>query len=202
MNNEDKILQLLERMDGRLSSLERGQESLEAEVIGIKRGQESLEAEVIGIKKGQESLEAEVIGIKKGQESLEAEVIGIKRGQESLGAEVVGIKRGQESLGAEVVGIKRGQESLGAEVVGIKRGQESDRGLLELTASQVSKLTMDMDELKVEVSSINKTVVKIENEHGEKLAALFDGYEQNSNKLDRIEKEVSRHEEVILRRIR
>jgi chromosome segregation ATPase len=188
MNNEDKILQLLERMDGRLSSLERGQESLEAEVVGVKRGQESLEAEVIGIKKGQESLETEVIGIKKGQESLETEVIGVKRGQESLEAEVIGIKRGQESLEAEVIGIKK--------------GQESDRGLLELTASQVSKLTMDMDELKVEVSSINKTVVKIENEHGEKLAALFDGYEQNSNKLDRIEKEVSRHEEVILRRIR
>ncbi|WP_222927495.1 hypothetical protein [Biomaibacter acetigenes] len=96
----------------------------------------------------------------------------------------------------------------------------SDRELLELVLAQVSKLTMDMDGMKSEmrerfnqvderfnqieqrIDKIEKTVIKIEHEHGEKLSALFDGYKQNSDKLDRIETEVSKHEEVILRRIR
>lgn len=96
----------------------------------------------------------------------------------------------------------------------------SDRELLELVLAQVSKLTIDMDGMKSEmrerfnqvderfnqieqrIDKVEKTVVKIEHEHGEKLSALFDGYKQNSDKLDRIEAEVSKHEEVILRRIR
>jgi hypothetical protein len=35
-----------------------------------------------------------------------------------------------------------------------------------------------------------------------KINALFDGYKQNSDKLSRIEEEVSRHEEIIPRRIK
>lgn len=82
------------------------------------------------------------------------------------------------------------------------KANASDRELLELIAAQVGKLTMDMDEIKSEAKDVKKTVLKIENEHGEKLSALFDGYKQNSEKLDRIEEEVSKHEEIILRRIR
>lgn len=47
----------------------------------------------------------------------------------------------------------------------------------------------------------NRTIV-IEEDHGKKLDLLFDGYKQNADKLDRVEKEVSKHEEVILRRIK
>lgn len=46
-----------------------------------------------------------------------------------------------------------------------------------------------------------KTNAKIDHEIMPKIDALFDGYKQNSEKLDRIEKEVSKHEEIILRRI-
>ncbi|WP_213974941.1 hypothetical protein [Tepidanaerobacter acetatoxydans] len=49
---------------------------------------------------------------------------------------------------------------------------------------------------------LGKVEAKIDGEISDKLSALFDGYKQNSEKLDRIEKEVSKHEEVILRRIR
>ena len=52
------------------------------------------------------------------------------------------------------------------------------------------------------LGTLEKTVLKIENEHGEKLDALFDGYKQNSDKLDRIEREVSKHEEFIIRKIK
>lgn len=59
-----------------------------------------------------------------------------------------------------------------------------------------------IDNVENEVKDIKRTVLKIEHEHGEKLSALFDGYKQNSDKLDRIESEVSKHEEIILRRVR
>lgn len=92
----------------------------------------------------------------------------------------------------------------------------TDRELLEYIAAQVGKLTTDVDDLKKaqirvedkvsgledKVSRIDSAVVRIENVHGEKLSALFDGWNQNTQQLERIEKEVSKHEEVILRRIK
>ena len=51
-------------------------------------------------------------------------------------------------------------------------------------------------------NAVKKTNIKIDHEIMPKIDALFDGYKQNSEKLDRIEKEVSRHEEIILRRIK
>lgn len=56
--------------------------------------------------------------------------------------------------------------------------------------------------LRAEIQEVKNTVVRIEVEHGQKLSALFDVYKQNSDKLDRIEAEVSKHEEIILRRVR
>jgi len=47
-----------------------------------------------------------------------------------------------------------------------------------------------------------KTNTKIEHEIMPKLEVLFDGYKQNSDKLDRIQEEVSKHEEIILRRVK
>ena len=47
-----------------------------------------------------------------------------------------------------------------------------------------------------------KTNTKIEHEIMPKLDALFDGYKQNPDKLDRIQEKVSKHEEIILRRVR
>jgi len=65
-----------------------------------------------------------------------------------------------------------------------------------------SILVVAVKEIKETVDSINKTVIRIENDHGEKLSALFDGWKQNTERLDRIEKEVSRQDEVILRKIK
>ena len=89
----------------------------------------------------------------------------------------------------------------------------TDRELLEFIAaqvgnlmnevgninSQVGNLTVDMGEVKDE---IRKTNAKIDHEVIPKITTLFDGYKQNSDKLDRIEREVSKHEEIILRRIK
>ena len=59
----------------------------------------------------------------------------------------------------------------------------------------------ERQEIITELKDVKKTVIKIEDEHGKKLSTLFDGYKQNSDVLERVEKEVSKHEEIILRRV-
>lgn len=74
---------------------------------------------------------------------------------------------------------------------------------LIINGIETSMATKDEQaEVKADVKFTKETVIKIENDHGQKLNALFDGYKLNSEKLDRIESEVSKHEEIILRRIR
>ena len=69
------------------------------------------------------------------------------------------------------------------------------------TKNDLAEIKGEMAEVKSDIQFIKETVIKIENEYGQKLNALFDGYVMNSERLDRIEKEVTRHEEVILRKI-
>lgn len=82
----------------------------------------------------------------------------------------------------------------------------TDRELLELIATQVTNLTSQVDKLTVDISEVKdetrKINAKIDHEVMPKINTLFDGYKQNSDKLDRIEEEVSKHEEIILRRIK
>ena len=78
----------------------------------------------------------------------------------------------------------------------LKSGQE--KMYSELKSGQEKMYS----ELKSEIKDVKNTVIRIENEHGKKLDALFDGYVQNTEHLKRIEMEVSRHEEIILRKIK
>ncbi|MGB4313010.1 MAG: hypothetical protein ACOX0L_09590 [Natronincolaceae bacterium] len=71
--------------------------------------------------------------------------------------------------------------------------------LFEFMTKIYGEMQDGFEEVKNEVK---KTNIKIDHEIMPKIDALFDGYKQNSEKLDRIEKEVSRHEEIILRRIK
>ncbi|MGI6307676.1 MAG: hypothetical protein ACOX1X_03550 [Dethiobacteria bacterium] len=75
-----------------------------------------------------------------------------------------------------------------------------DSRVTSVEANMATK--QELAEVKADVRSIKETVIKIENDHGQKLKALFDGYKLNSEKLERIESEVTKHEEIILRRIR
>ena len=43
-----------------------------------------------------------------------------------------------------------------------------------------------IDSLETEVKETKNKIIFIEQEHGKKLTALFDGYKQNAEKLDRI----------------
>lgn len=78
---------------------------------------------------------------------------------------------------------------------------ENDK-VLDLLEKMYGEFGQFKKETETELREIKKTVIHIENDHGDKLKALFDGYVQNSEKLTRIEQEVSRHEEVIFRKVK
>ena len=78
---------------------------------------------------------------------------------------------------------------------------EQVNGRLDKMDGRFDKMDGRFDKLETKVDRIDKTVIKIENEHGQKIAALFDGHTQNTQILERIEKEVSRQEEIILRKV-
>ncbi|NLI89953.1 MAG: hypothetical protein GX366_06050 [Epulopiscium sp.] len=77
--------------------------------------------------------------------------------------------------------------------------------LFELVTKIYSEMQEGFEELKEEIrenkASTTKIESKIENDITSKLEALFDGHIQNTHQLERIEKEVLKHDEIILRRI-
>jgi chromosome segregation ATPase len=58
------------------------------------------------------------------------------------------------------------------------------------------------DNLEKKVDSIDKAVIRIENDNNIQHTALFDGWKQNTQQLERIEKEVTKQEEIIMRRVK
>ncbi|MPN48006.1 hypothetical protein SDC9_195610 [bioreactor metagenome] len=97
-----------------------------------------------------------------------------------------------ELIAAKVGGIETEVNGLRGDVGGLKEdvgGLKEDVGGLSTRMEAVERTTQ-------------RTELMIENEIKPKIEALFDGYFQNSDKLDRIEKEVSRQEEVILRKVK
>ena len=103
---------------------------------------------------------------------------------------------------------------MGSYVEGIRMSKDiTNEQLFEFMAKMYGDLNGRIDsigkemqegfkEVKSEIKETKNKVILIEQEHGKKLDALFDGYKQNSDKLDRIEEEVSKHEEMILRKIK
>ncbi|NLK34302.1 MAG: hypothetical protein GX301_02470 [Gracilibacteraceae bacterium] len=49
---------------------------------------------------------------------------------------------------------------------------------------------------------IDRKLTFIEQNHGKKLQALFDGYKQHSDQLDRIEERVTEQEDIIVRKVK
>ena len=66
----------------------------------------------------------------------------------------------------------------------------------------VNGLKEDVNGLEEDVNGLKKDVLRIEQNHGKKLDALFDGYIQNTQQLEKIEKEVSRHEDIIIKKVK
>lgn len=64
------------------------------------------------------------------------------------------------------------------------------------------KQQFDVVNKKLDEKSDKTDIIKLENDLVPQIEALFDGYKQNAEKLDHIEKQVSKQEEIILRRIK
>jgi peptidoglycan hydrolase CwlO-like protein len=71
--------------------------------------------------------------------------------------------------------------------------------------SKIDSLDNRIDSLDNRITNleneVRKTNIVIENDIKPKIEALFDGFKQNSDKLDRIEAEVTKHDEFILKKI-
>lgn len=90
----------------------------------------------------------------------------------------------------------------------------TDRELLEMIAAKVANMDMqlteiregfkkvnsELSEVKSRLTSIENIVTRIENEHGQKLQALFDGYKQNTDQIERIGQAVIEHEEILFKK--
>lgn len=85
---------------------------------------------------------------------------------------------------------------------GMQEGFKEVNDKINKLDNRLSKVENRLSKVENRLSKVEKTVIDIENNHGAKLDALFDGYKQNSDKLDRIEAEVSKHEEIIIKKIK
>ncbi len=77
-----------------------------------------------------------------------------------------------------------------------------DDKLFELVEKMYLDMNRRFDTMEKEIKTIGSQVLKLENELKPKTEALFDGYKQHTEILDRIEKEVSKQEEIIMRRVK
>ena len=75
----------------------------------------------------------------------------------------------------------------------------SNEQLFELITEMYADIQEEFKDIKSEIRVMG---AKIDHDVIPKVNSLFDGYKQNAEKLDRIEEEVSKHEEIILRRIK
>jgi DNA repair exonuclease SbcCD ATPase subunit len=120
---------------------------------------------------------------------------------ELIFTEITGLKAGQERLEGEIVGLKAGQERLEEEIVGLRAGQERlEEGQQRLEARQ-QRLEARQQRLEARQQRLEDIVTRIENDHGRKLEALFDGWKQNTEQLkrhgeilERIESKLEKHE--------
>lgn len=79
--------------------------------------------------------------------------------------------------------------------------EEIKKMLAQLMEGQ-EEIKLRLGKVENGLENVGDTVTKIENEHGKSIDALLDGYKQNTEQLNRIEQEVAKHEEVILKRVK
>lgn len=74
--------------------------------------------------------------------------------------------------------------------------------LFDLMEKMYSEMQEGFTGVRNEIKDLKKQVTLIENDHGEKLEVLLDGYMQNAEKINRIEHQVSKQEEFIIKKVK
>ena len=120
---------------------------------------------------------------------MEKMSIHMQEGFQKVNSEISELKSDVNGLKSDVNGLKSDVNELKLDVNGLK----SDVNELK---SDVNGLKLDVNELKSDVNGLkqeaNKTNTIIENEIKPKIEALFDGYMQNSEKIDTIDRKIDK----------
>lgn len=79
-----------------------------------------------------------------------------------------------------------------------------DDKMFELLTKMYSDMAEQFKEInrKLDNKADKNDIIRLENELNPKVQALFDGYKQHTDILDRIEKEITRQDEFIIKRVK
>ena len=103
MNNEEKILSLLESMNGRLENLEAGQTAMNGRLGQIESDMSAVKVDVADMKIGQGKLETKV-------DMLDRKVDAVKRDTQATFEQVVILTEFKTQISSDVAGIREDQK--------------------------------------------------------------------------------------------
>ena len=83
-------------------------------------------------------------------------------------------------------------EQLASDMVTVKNDVSVLKTDVAILKTDMRNVKTDIAGLTEKLDFVSDSVVRIEHEHGKKLAALFDGYQQVNDKIDRLQIQVDR----------
>lgn len=88
---------------------------------------------------------------------------------ENMNARLIAIEEGRKEDGARLKALEAGNKGVNFRLDRLEETLQTNTRLLDLLATQVKDLAIDLE-------AVKSSVLRIEQEHGERIAALFDGY--------------------------
>jgi len=140
MNNEEKILALLEKHDKLL-------EEMKTDISDLKSNQEIMRADISDLKSSQEEMRADISNLKSSQEEMRADISDLKSNQEIMRADLTKVMVTQENV----------------VIPQLKTLAEGHMTLLETLApkSRVEALEEDVSILKVAVKALTSEMAEL-----------------------------------------
>ncbi|MFA5535779.1 MAG: hypothetical protein WDA53_01245 [Bacillota bacterium] len=218
MNNEEKILSLLEQlstkvdfiessMNGgfgasnkRFESLEKNMGSFEKSLGSFEKNMSSLEK---NMREGFEASNKRFESLEKNMGSFEKSLGSFEKNMhEGFEASNKRFESLEKNMGSFEKNMREGFEASNKRFESLEDGQKTTFKLIDTLAIEVHQLGTNMEEVKqkLDQKADKSDIVRLENTLLPKIDILFEGQQLNAEKLTRIEQEVSKHEEVILRR--
>ena len=109
----------------------------------------------------------------------------LNEGQKSLA-------EGQTRMETRIGNLEEGQASMETRMDRLEKSQD-------ILATEVMSVKSKTNEVN---NNLTKLTLRIENKIEPKISALFEGHKQHTEQLTRIEEQVSKHDEYILKRIK
>ncbi|GHU72115.1 hypothetical protein FACS1894184_19680 [Clostridia bacterium] len=106
-----------------------------------------------------------------------------------------------ESMKGQLEAMNGDMEAMKGDMVTMKGDMVTMKGDMVTMKGQMVTMNGRLDKVETELAFVKNTVTRIENEHGNKLDALFDGYHQLKGITERIEAHVSAQDDDILKRV-